>query len=203
MTTQVISLDSFPKVIAEFASHFPEEALSAIRRTALESRAIIVDVARKTAPYPPVDTGTYIRSWTWEPHEEGADIINDAAHAGVIEFGRLPGTYSPIDELVEWVIRKSRGPHNEKFTAPDPLGFKAEIRAIRAKFHRKAERATRDEKVREVALRAAFRISTMHFVRGMEPREVFQTSFPSIFRLLGANLDEALSRAAGRNWGVR
>jgi len=204
MTTQIISLDKLPQVLTDFAERFPEDALRAIRQTARESRVILAKMTSDTKPFSPIDTGAYMRAWQGIPHEEGADIINDVAQASTLEWGRQPGTYSPIDELTEWVLRKSRGPWNKVFREPDPLGFKAQIRDIRRQYRgaRGIKRQEGENVARRVAQRYAAIISEKHYLEGFKPRLVFTRSLPGIFKLLERNLDEALQRAARRNWGL-
>lgn len=71
-----------------------------------------------TSP-PPVDRGTYRRSFQVEKTQDGVAIFNPVLYASVLEEGRRPGKFPPIDEIARWVIRKGlvkgrRGASREK-----------------------------------------------------------------------------------------
>jgi hypothetical protein len=53
-----------------------------------------------------VDQGLYKRAWQSGLIPRGAHLYNDAPYAGVLEYGRRPGSMPPSDPIREWVIRK-------------------------------------------------------------------------------------------------
>jgi hypothetical protein len=53
-----------------------------------------------------VDQGLYKRAWQSWPTSYGAVLQNTAPYAGVLEFGRRPGSMPPEAPIREWVVRK-------------------------------------------------------------------------------------------------
>lgn len=82
------------------------KALRAVQLTvALQGPRIAQRLVSNTKPMP-VDRGTYRRSFHAEDLPNGAVFYNSAPHAGVMEYGRRPGTFPPVKALTEWVRRK-------------------------------------------------------------------------------------------------
>lgn len=53
------------------------------------------------------DQGTYRRAWAAKKIQGGAELRNDAPHAGVIEYGRRPGARRPpLEPILAWVRRR-------------------------------------------------------------------------------------------------
>lgn len=67
--------------------------------------------SRRTPPAyrTPIDTGDYANGWTHLKRKDGAIVYsssNPRVKAGVIEYGRRPGTGIPLEPLAAWVQRK-------------------------------------------------------------------------------------------------
>lgn len=53
-----------------------------------------------------VDTGTMLKTANVNRLRLDKEIVYPAEYSDIIEFGRHPGTYPPIDPLIRWVRRK-------------------------------------------------------------------------------------------------
>lgn len=82
-------------------------AVDVIRRT-VKARAPGILVAEiQGLRRPPVDRGTYLRSWAVYDIPNGARVYSKAPYAAVIESGRRPGSrMPPVDVIARWVRRK-------------------------------------------------------------------------------------------------
>ena len=78
-------------------------AMDSTVKKALYTAALIgeVIVSEKT----PVDRGQAKNAWAVVPTPDGADLINDAPHAGILELGSRPHR-PPLWPILEWVVRK-------------------------------------------------------------------------------------------------
>ena len=64
---------------------------------------VSVGVSISTKPRPPVDRGTYRRSFRVGKTPDGALVYNPLPYAAVIEFGRRAGSRPPpIDTIIEY-----------------------------------------------------------------------------------------------------
>jgi hypothetical protein len=80
--------------------------VSAVRRTVKQRGRVIVDQEiNATRPYPPVDRGSYRRSWHVIDIPNGVRIASTSPYASVIDHGRRPGSWSNIQALTTWVKR--------------------------------------------------------------------------------------------------
>jgi hypothetical protein len=79
-----------------------------------------------------VDTGFYKKSFFVRSTRNGAELVNTAPYAGVIEHGRRPrATMPPLDAIVEWVRRKLRftgGKRPRKFREQEAIALAELIR---------------------------------------------------------------------------
>lgn len=53
----------------------------------------------------PVDKGQAKNAWTAVPTGYGAELFNDAPHAGILELGSRPHR-PPLEPILRWVVRK-------------------------------------------------------------------------------------------------
>lgn len=97
MSTKVIKLEDFPKVLEEFAHLAVKEQRAAITSGIAKSIPMLVNKS-------PVDTGLYAQSWDFTSSEKLAVLGNYAPHAPIIEFGARPFT-PPLKPLLEWAKR--------------------------------------------------------------------------------------------------
>lgn len=75
-----------------------EQALvRATRGAALRSERTLVEAT-------PADTGEARRGWRVEFHPDGAEIVNDAPHMLVLEYGSRPHR-PPLLPILRWVMR--------------------------------------------------------------------------------------------------
>lgn len=96
-----------PEALREHAKSVLKEIHKAVYLTcAVEGPRIIQAEIDATSP-PPVDRGTYRRSFEVAKTADGVAIYNPLLYASVIEEGRRPGSkMPPIDEIARWVLRK-------------------------------------------------------------------------------------------------
>lgn len=72
----------------------------------LHGPRVVASVIAATTP-PPVDRGTYRRTWYVEDLDEGVVLYNNSPHAPIIEAGRRKGAkMPPVGLIAEWVRRK-------------------------------------------------------------------------------------------------
>ena len=78
-----------------------EQRRDAVKR-ALFKAALIGEgiVASKT----PRDRGQAVNAWSVVPTDDGAELFNDAPHAGILELGSRPHR-PPFRPILEWVVR--------------------------------------------------------------------------------------------------
>jgi hypothetical protein len=78
------------------------EGMTSTTRRALFKAALIGEgiVSAKT----PVDRGQLRNAWKVIPTSDGAELFNDAPHAGIIELGSRPHR-PPFRPILEWVVR--------------------------------------------------------------------------------------------------
>jgi len=96
--------------LAGYISRVPKErhdaAVKAARRTMHErGRMFVVQANRAAQPRPAFDRGDYERSWKVVNIAHGVRIFSQSVYASIIERGRRPGTFPPIQPLVDWVHR--------------------------------------------------------------------------------------------------
>lgn len=146
-----------------------------------------------------VDTGAYKQSWRFVQDPDGAEVLNDAPHAAVIEWGRRPGKRPPLEPLMEWVRRKFAGQlrAEHRFVKAIGLGLVGSGRdrassqkrgQVRRAVGRQGDYV--EQQIRAIALKIQARIG----VRGQAPKFVLQGQIIHI----GQDLQEAVVRAMRR-----
>jgi hypothetical protein len=97
MSTRVVKLENFGKVLGEFSSLSIKEQRTGVVSGLAKSIRLLVEAS-------PVDTGLYAQSWDFTHDEQSATLGNYAPHAAIIEFGARPFT-PPLKPLLEWAKR--------------------------------------------------------------------------------------------------
>lgn len=217
---ELILLRDLGPALERIGRWFPEMVVGALQRTALESKTILALTTRATEPYAPIDTGTYMRSWTRVNFPDGADIVNDARQASPMEIGTRPYWISEEgrQRIAEWALRKSRfSVRGRKKKAPR-VGRKKKARSVRQRmigprninfsktaFGGAIQRANQRggyPAALAAAERLAWAIAWKYSIEGQQPgREVLGRAWPKIVRLAGLNIDEALMAAAATTYG--
>lgn len=100
MPNYVVSLRDLPRAYEAVGYTLPRAALKrAIHRWVIRTERIAV----KDSPF---DIGAYIAKWDVEDTPDGTDLVNDAPHASVIEYGRRAGARPPpLQPILEWAQR--------------------------------------------------------------------------------------------------
>lgn len=68
--------------------------------------SMIKDVLGLVTESMPVDSGDLKRSWKQEKTADGYTLYTVSDYFRPLEAGREPGTYAPVEPIVEWVKRK-------------------------------------------------------------------------------------------------
>jgi hypothetical protein len=83
-----------------------------VRQEELVAAQEFIDIAKSTIiSNSPVDLGTFVESITGEIIEDSTGTsgsvysTDDEIKVAVIEGGRQPGTYPPVDVITEWALR--------------------------------------------------------------------------------------------------
>lgn len=83
------------------------EAVKTIRRVVKLYGPRFIQEEITSLAKPPVDRGTYRRSFRFDDVKDGAVIYNFAPYAPVLEYGRRPGQKAPpIAAIAAWIERK-------------------------------------------------------------------------------------------------
>lgn len=87
------------------------EDKKAARAAALDTlNRVLAAAVRETNRQGLVDLHLYKNSWKVRPLPDGGEVVNDAPHASVIEYGRRPNRPGPpYAPIYEWVVRKLVG----------------------------------------------------------------------------------------------
>jgi hypothetical protein len=102
MTTKVVQLDQFSKVLGDYSHLNLTETRKGVVSGIARSIPMLVQAS-------PVDTGLYAQSWDMTSDEQSATLGNYAPHAPIIEFGARPFT-PPLKPLLEWAKRVTKSP---------------------------------------------------------------------------------------------
>lgn len=148
-------------------------AVETIRRTVKlhGPRAVQAEIA--DAPRPPVDRGTYRRSWRFDDIPDGATMYNFSAYGSIIEDGRRPGTKMPPLAVIEdWVRRKGIG----RQYGPDQKG------------KRKVSRKLNDSEIRGIA----FVIARAIKARGIEGLHIMELAAEVVDEQVRRDIDALL-----------
>jgi hypothetical protein len=93
---------------------YVQAAIRGLHSAALRSVAVLQERTRR-APSASgggkssggaVDRGGFLRSWGWEAKSDGASVANSAPYAPMIEEGRRPGKFPPLDVIRRWASRR-------------------------------------------------------------------------------------------------
>lgn len=106
------------------------------KRAALDAahRGVALAV-RRTNQVGAVDTGFFKRAWKAGETRDGAELVNDAPYAGIIEFGRAPGASPPpVAPIARWAIRKLGVEPEEAEDIAQAIAFNIARNGIPPKF---------------------------------------------------------------------
>ena len=106
MTT--LSYDQYAQHMASLPRKMQRAVKMSLYSSALQGVALVRESARQKGV---LDQGHYIRAWQAGKTQLGAELFNTEPYSDVIELGRRPGSFPPVDPLVGWVERNlSIGP---------------------------------------------------------------------------------------------
>jgi hypothetical protein len=109
MTTHTVNLADFIKNVQALPGDVEQAIIRGMRSAAMRGVSVVVEqIGTKNsgngAP-PAVDEGTLQRSVSSSPIPKGGEIIVDAPHAAIVEYGTRPHM-PPKQPLVDWAKRK-------------------------------------------------------------------------------------------------
>lgn len=88
-------------------------AVAGLRTASIRIIALLIERTRNAAAASPngargaIDTGAFLRAWHAVPDGMGLRVYNDRPYAGVIEYGRRPGSRPPpSDNIRAWLISR-------------------------------------------------------------------------------------------------
>lgn len=115
----VLNSRQFAQYHRKLADRFRPTILRGVRSGAARAIGELVHATRTAPAANPagigtggaVNTGQFVRSWKVIPLPDGAEILNTAPHAPVVDGGRRPGSrFPPRDALIAWIKRKILAP---------------------------------------------------------------------------------------------
>lgn len=159
-----------------------EQAVIIMRETALQAQQLLVQRSHVVA----FDTGHYASAWRTENTAHGAVVENDAPYAGVVEYGRRPGTFPNIKAIFQWLQRKSAFAIGVKFTSKGVVP-RGKVR----------EKGLNKDWETQVLMQMAFMIARAIKARGITPKHVLMGAVPEIKAMLRRNLRRAFMTAHG------
>lgn len=137
---------------------------------------------------PPVDRGTYRRSFKASDVDGGVVLYNFAPHAPVIERGRRPnGRMPPVDVIAAWVRRKGIG---STFVGP----VRQAVRATSALGGRKKTVGGRKGAVAAQQRGIAFLIARKIAKRGLPAHHIMDRTVEQLTPIVEKAIEEALGR---------
>lgn len=166
-----IRIDELGRFLVRQGKETQKRMLRAALEAAERGKVYIVQAAIPRANPPPVDRGLYRNSWGVEKILDkhghvGVRLFSDSPYAGIIEFGRRPGTWPNIGAIREWVYRKFK----DKST-----------RGAGAKTFTRKNTAAGGSQQRELD-GIAFMIARQIKEKGVPPKHILLGSVPQIKR---------------------
>jgi hypothetical protein len=138
--------------------------VAAVQRTvALHGPRLAQEEVDRTDPKP-VDRGTYRRSFEVHDLPDGAVFLNSSPYGEIVERGRRPGRWPPIDKIEQWVRRKFRVQLGQ-FKSRRKTVVERRFVVLRRKVTLASQR---DREVRSIAFLVARKIAR----RGIEGKRV-------------------------------
>lgn len=109
-----IPLSKLPGQYKALGAAMKTAAVKGVRRGAFRAVAMLHQFTGQAPPANPggigsggaVNTAFYKRAWKQQALPDGARVYNAAPYAGVIEYGRRPGSFPPKEPIVRWIQRR-------------------------------------------------------------------------------------------------
>jgi hypothetical protein len=188
MPTFVIDPRDLGKNLTEEYGKMIDASVKAIQTTVALHGPRIAQAVVNSFARPPVDRGTYRRSFKAQKVAGGAVFYNSAPYASIIELGRRKGAkMPPIDVILAWVKRKRIG---ATLVGPVQPGRKVYSRlGARAKAPN-ARKLAVEARQRGIALMIARKISA----RGLPALHVLGITEEALTPIVEKAVDDALGR---------
>jgi len=187
MPVFVVPATSLAKSILGDRARMKHAMVEAIRTTVKLHGPRIAQAYVSSETPPPVDRGTYRRSFKVQDITDGVVIYNFAPHAGVIERGRRPGRMPPIDVIQAWVRRKHIG---ATFTGPVQRSV-----SVRSKLGgRKKSVGGRKGAIEAQQRNIAFRIARKIGARGLPAHHILDRTVETLTPIVEKKIAEELGR---------
>lgn len=192
-----MDLGSFSDKMAELARSVPSIQAKALRQAAIRTENYLkTERIPAIKPFPPLDTGLYLKSWKVTSTELGAILHNDSPYAGIIEWGARPHI-PPVKPLCVWIGRRLHGSPELGRKALKFVGMAKRVRA-----QRKGQKSGRTEGnvPPEIAIAfAAVAIQERISARGQAPKHVVTGATDRIEKFVADSCERAVEKwAEGR-----
>lgn len=105
MGKKTIPLSRFGPELRKLPPELADATVRGLRSAALRGVGIVVQEIDNAKPHPAVNNGQLRQSVKYHALPDGAEIVVEAPHAPMIEYGTRPFT-PPLAPLVAWVLRK-------------------------------------------------------------------------------------------------
>jgi hypothetical protein len=188
MPTFTVNLTDLAKSLTEDHRRMLEVSVRAIQdAVSLHGPRIAQATVNSISP-PPVDRGTYRRSFKAQKVANGAVFYNFAPHAPIIEMGRRPGSkMPPVGVILAWVKRKKIGA-----TFAGPVQPTRKVYSTLGGKSRKpgARKLAVDRQQRGIALMIARSIGR----RGLPARHVLALTEQVLTPIVEKAIDDALGK---------
>jgi len=144
MTTHTLKLSGpeFLLYMGKLGDKFEGAARRGAMRGALRAVRHLQAQTGRAAPANPqgvgvggaVNTGQYKRSWKARNTSSGADVLNDAGYASIIEHGRRSGSrFPPLGAIEQWARRRLNLNAKEAKAAAFPIARAIAKRGLRGR----------------------------------------------------------------------
>jgi len=125
-----LNLRDLPKAYQDLGKRLMPAAMRGALRGALRA---VSTMQRATTEEGVVNTGFYRMAWKSEALPDGARVYNAAKYAGVIEYGRRPGSFPPVSVIEHWAQRRLGLSKKEARAAAFPIARAIARRGIPGK----------------------------------------------------------------------
>lgn len=100
MLVKEINLADYPALLVADAEQRDRRMLHAMRNAARQAESVVVDKTAKIS-----DTGLLMQGWQVNDTKHGAELVNDAPYAVIVEEGSRPH-WPPFFPILEYLGRK-------------------------------------------------------------------------------------------------
>jgi hypothetical protein len=191
--------------LGDWARNLPKErhaaAVDAVRKVMQERGRVIVNEEINATTPRPFDRGSYARSWFALSIADGGRLYSKSPYASVIDGGRRPGKFPPIQPIIGWVHRKGLAVGSSSLTATIASRQK-KFREFLYSTMTKAQLRKADKKIAKFSEAGAersiaFAIAMAIKKRGIPAKNVFARASKRLIALIETEVRMAISGGGG------